>query len=100
MNFLKNKVMAENQRGPTGQVNQESKSKQNDLNSEMRQGKAKGSPSNVKGNNADMSHKNKEGDPDESRIRGTENSGERRTDSDLNRSRDQQNGSRRNGRSL
>ena len=92
--------MVENQRGSSGSGNQESKSK---LSSDMREGKAKGSPSNVKGGDTDMSRKNKEGSPDELRIQGDELGGsERRSENDVDRAgREREDrGSRRNGGSI
>jgi hypothetical protein len=96
--------MAENQKRPTGQSNQDSKLGRSDSRgSEMREGKAQGSPSNVKGSrDTEMSKKNKEGLPDESKIQGDQELNSRRSGNDISRSneRDTSGNSRRNGGSL
>ena len=85
--------MAENQKGSTGLGNQESKLNQQSGSrntSEMNEGKAKGTPSNVQNRekDTDMSKKNKEGNPDESRIQGDRDIDKtRRTDSNTGGSR-------------
>jgi hypothetical protein len=90
--------MAENQKSSTGSGNQESKSQQpSGTSKNTADGKAKGMPSNIRNEETDMSKKNKEGNPDESKIQGDEKG---RSESDLNRSGGERESNRRNGGSL
>jgi len=90
--------MAEKQKSSNDRLNQESKSKSGvSGSSDMREGKAKGNPSNVRGEkDTDISRKNKEGKPDETRIRDEGLKNSRSTGNDINRSRDNESDSRRN----